>query len=281
MLESSQDLRAVQELLGHADITTTQIYTHLDFQHLAKVYDSAHPRARRKGSARRMSHSADHLRPRRHPVECHPSDAGRRSRAARLAGAACTALGPVPVEHLWVIRAACCRPTRCSSIASASCADAFFFMALENAGYPGSDAQMLAEAGFQVFLAARHQVELFAEVHPTLEALANRFKLGVITNGNADVRRLGLADYFQFALCAEELGIGKPDPKPFTEALKRAGIAAEHAVHIGDHPSDDIAGAQAAGLRAVWFNPQGKTGKQTPILMRQIRSLLKLLHSWA
>ena len=53
VLESSGDLRGVQELLGHADIATTQIYTHLDFQHLAKVYDEAHPRAkrRRKGGA--------------------------------------------------------------------------------------------------------------------------------------------------------------------------------------------------------------------------------------
>lgn len=48
LLESSGELRAVQELLGHADIGTTQIYTHLDFQHLAKVYDAAHPRAKRR-----------------------------------------------------------------------------------------------------------------------------------------------------------------------------------------------------------------------------------------
>lgn len=49
MLQSSGDLRAVQELLGHASISSTQVYTHLDFQHLAKVYDAAHPRAKKKG----------------------------------------------------------------------------------------------------------------------------------------------------------------------------------------------------------------------------------------
>lgn len=59
MLESSGDLRAVQELLGHAEISTTQVYTHLDFQHLASVYDRSHPRARRQSDAVPPARSAD------------------------------------------------------------------------------------------------------------------------------------------------------------------------------------------------------------------------------
>lgn len=193
-------------------------------------------------------------------------------------------LGAVPVKHLWAIRARLLEAEPMLRHRLSELRRRILFHALSEAGYPEQDAQALAEAGFQVFLAARHQVELFAEVHPTLETLANRYQLGVITNGNADVRRLGLADYFQFALCAEELGVGKPDPKPFVEALKRAGIAAEHAVHIGDHPSDDIAGAQAAGLRAIWFNPQGKIWDASHRPHAEITSLAELpalLHSWA
>jgi integrase/recombinase XerC len=53
LLQSSGDLRAVQELLGHANITTTQVYTRLDFQHLAKAYDAAHPRAKIKDSGQK------------------------------------------------------------------------------------------------------------------------------------------------------------------------------------------------------------------------------------
>jgi len=185
-------------------------------------------------------------------------------------------LGGVPIEHLWEIRARLLQDDPLLRHRLSELRRRILLHALVGAGYSSDESEALAEGGFQVFLAARHQVELFAEVHPTLEALASRYRLGVITNGNADVRRLGLADYFQFALCAEELGVGKPDPKPFQEALARAGIAAAHAVHIGDHPSDDIAGAQAAGLRAIWFNPLGKAWEADTMPDGEVRSLADL-----
>ncbi|MFC3608170.1 HAD family hydrolase [Stutzerimonas tarimensis] len=155
--------------------------------------------------------------------------------------------------------------------------------ALDEAGYAPLEAAQLAEQAFTVFLDARHAIEVFPEVQPTLEVLANHYLLGVLTNGNADVRRLGLADYFHFTLCAEELGIGKPDPHPFEEALRRAGVAAAEAVHVGDHPLDDIGGARGAGMRAVWFNPQARPwiGDEHPDAeIRSLREIPGLLTRW-
>ncbi len=105
----------------------------------------------------------------------------------------------------------------------------------------------------------------------------------MITNGNADVRRLGLADYFQFTLCAEELGIGKPDPHPFEQALRLGDARPDQAVHIGDHALDDIAGAQQAGLRAIWFNPKRASWSHDYHPDAEIQSLAelpKLLLGW-
>jgi len=77
--------------------------------------------------------------------------------------------------------------------------------------------------------------------------------------------------------------VGKPDPKPFEEALRLAGVAPEHAVHIGDHQSDDIGGAKAAGLRAIWFNPQGRIWEGETAADGEVHSLAELpalLDSW-
>jgi putative hydrolase of the HAD superfamily len=158
------------------------------------------------------------------------------------------------------------------------------FHALIDAGYTSAEAKDMAESAFQVFLAARHEIELYPEAQPTLEVLSNRYRLAVLTNGNADVRRLGLADYFEFALCAEELGVGKPDPRPFEEALRRANVAKENAIHVGDNPVDDVAGAQAAGMHTIWFNPSGKpwgTGKKPDKEIARLADLPEVLSTWA
>ncbi|MDR0279791.1 MAG: HAD-IA family hydrolase [Paucimonas sp.] len=167
-------------------------------------------------------------------------------------------LGVVPVEHLYAIRERVVQAEPGLKHRISALRRRVLFHALEDVGYSEAHARELANEGFEVFLHARHQIEIFPEVQPVLELLRRHYTLGVVTNGNADVRRLGLADYFKFALCAEDLGIGKPDPAPFLEALRQGEVEAGAAVHIGDHPGDDIAGAQRAGLRAVWFNPQGK-----------------------
>lgn len=185
-------------------------------------------------------------------------------------------LGGVPVEHLWAIRERVLQDEPTLKYRISALRRRVLFHALQEAGYEHSQASQLADQSFEVFLHARHQLDIFPEVQPTLEALANHFALGVVTNGNADVRRLGLADYFKFALCAEDIGVAKPDARLFHEALQRGGATAETAVHIGDHPGDDSAGAQQAGLRAIWFNPAGKAWEAERAPDAEIRSLKEL-----
>ncbi|MCU7236739.1 HAD family hydrolase [Pseudomonas peradeniyensis] len=192
-------------------------------------------------------------------------------------------LGGVPVEHLFAIRERLVQAEPGLKHRISALRRRVLLHALEEVGYSEKHAQELANEGFEVFLHARHQVEVFPEVQPVLEILRHHYTLGVVTNGNADVRRLGLADYFRFALCAEDLGIGKPDPAPFLEALKRGEVDAQEAVHVGDHPGDDIAGAQRAGLRAVWFNPQHKpwSGEQAPDAeIQRLSQLPDVLARW-
>ncbi|MFP3850653.1 HAD family hydrolase [Pseudomonas sp. W5-01] len=185
-------------------------------------------------------------------------------------------LGPVPVEHLWEIRSRLIEEDPTFKHRISTLRRTVLFHALEDAGYGRAEAHELADQSFEVFLQGRHQLDIFPEVVPTLEILTKSYTLGVVTNGNADVRRLGLADYFAFALCAEDLGIGKPDPAPFVEALKRGNAEARQAVHVGDHPGDDIAGAQQAGMRAIWYNPGGKVWEAEKAPDGEISSLTQL-----
>lgn len=154
--------------------------------------------------------------------------------------------------------------------------------ALLQSGYAEREAQETAEQAFQVFLAARQNVELFADVLPTLEQLRRNYMLGALSNGNADVRRVGLGEYFSFALNADMLGVAKPEPQVFLAALARAQVKPWHSIHIGDHPQDDVFGAQQVGMRTIWFNPEQKiwTGEREPdAQVSQISQLPEVIRS--
>ena len=83
------------------------------------------------------------------------------------------------------------------------------------------------------------------------------YRLFALTNGNANIDRVGIGRYFEGAVSSADVGASKPDLKMFHAVLNRAGVAANRAVHIGDHLSDDILGANNAGMLSIWYNHNG------------------------
>jgi HAD superfamily hydrolase (TIGR01549 family) len=103
---------------------------------------------------------------------------------------------------------------------------------------------------------------LFDDVLPALEVLRASHRLALISNGlRRDQRlkldRLGLNDYFDVCVISEEIGVTKPDPRIFAHALEALGVDAGAALHAGDNPHHDVAGARDHGMRAVWVNRRG------------------------
>lgn len=112
----------------------------------------------------------------------------------------------------------------------------------------------LAEPAFEVFFEHRMRVDLFADALPALEFLAARFPVVAISNGNADVARVGLAAHFTASLSAHQFGVGKPDPRIFHAAAAAAGVPADEVLHVGDDPALDVLGGLDAGMQTVWVN---------------------------
>ena len=126
--------------------------------------------------------------------------------------------------------------------------------AIESCGHGSASAERLARKAFDVFMDGRHQVNYFEDALTTLATLSSSYMLAALSNGNADITRLGLDRYFSFAYSAAEVGRGKPHPDMFLAALERTGTRPEGAVHIGDHLDDDIAGAQGVGMHTIWVD---------------------------
>ena len=125
------------------------------------------------------------------------------------------------------------------------------------AGYDRDSADTGAEAAFAAFLRERQRIELYSDALEVLQTLAGRYRLGALTNGNADVYKTDAGEYFDFAFLAEDVGASKPAPDMFHAALETTGANPEEVLHVGDNPEHDVLGALAVGMRAVWVNAAG------------------------
>ena len=117
----------------------------------------------------------------------------------------------------------------------------------------GDDPQ-LADAAFDIFYSERNRVEMYADAPGALSFLARRFPLVALSNGNADVHRIGIGAYFSASISAQQFGVGKPDPRIFEAASQAAGVQPHEVLHVGDDAALDVLAAQACGMQAVWVN---------------------------
>ncbi len=122
------------------------------------------------------------------------------------------------------------------------------------AGYADATAEQLAAEGFAIFFDHRNQVQFFPGAVDVLRYLSQLYPIIALTNGNADVKRAGIADYLVDAISSADVGFKKPHAAMFEAALKKRDIAAPYAVHIGDNILDDITGAANAGMHSVWVD---------------------------
>jgi putative hydrolase of the HAD superfamily len=130
----------------------------------------------------------------------------------------------------------------------------------------GGDDPALADPAFDVFFAERQRVDLFDDALPMLEFLGSRFPVVALSNGNADVHRVGIGAHFRASVSAREFGIGKPDPRIFHAAAEAAGVAPHEVLHIGDDAHLDGVGALNAGMQLAWVNREGHTWTHAPLV---------------
>lgn len=140
-----------------------------------------------------------------------------------------------------------------------------------------------ADEVFEVFIKARQDVQFYPDVLSALARLAARFPIAAVSNGNADLQRIGLDAFFTATVSASDYGAAKPDPGIYHEACRRLGVAPADVLHVGDDPHTDVIGAQQAGLYAAWINRKGLpwTADSTPpaLVVRDLAALVDRLLS--
>jgi FMN hydrolase / 5-amino-6-(5-phospho-D-ribitylamino)uracil phosphatase len=127
------------------------------------------------------------------------------------------------------------------------------------AGYPADDSVPTpVEEAMEIFYTERNRVEFYPDVRPALERLRSNYRLFAVSNGNADLHRCGIADFFDGHVTASAAGAAKPDARIFGHLLQIAQVEPIEVLHIGDDPLADVIGATRAGMQAVWLNRESR-----------------------
>jgi FMN hydrolase / 5-amino-6-(5-phospho-D-ribitylamino)uracil phosphatase len=124
--------------------------------------------------------------------------------------------------------------------------------------YRAGDDARLADAAFEVFFAERNRVAYYEDAIPALSAMASRYPLIAISNGNAQLERVGLDKLFAGGVSAASVGVGKPSPEIFQAGAALLSLPPEAIVHVGDDAALDVLGGLGAGMQTVWLNRQDK-----------------------
>lgn len=115
----------------------------------------------------------------------------------------------------------------------------------------------LTDGGYEVFFAERQRVDLYDDALHALAFLSARHPVVALSNGNADLRAIGIDRFFRASVSAREFGAAKPDPRIFHAAAQAARVVPHEVLHVGDDAALDAQGALGAGMQAVWINRTG------------------------
>src|SRR5699024_1137410 len=121
-------------------------------------------------------------------------------------------------------------------------------------GYSASAAQEAALLAFDAFIAARNHITFFPQAIDNLRTLAQQYRLVAITNGNANLERVGIMPFVTAQYTAEQVGHAKPAAEIYEHMLAEQHISPEHCLHVGDHPVEDIEAARQCGMQTLWAN---------------------------
>ena len=144
-------------------------------------------------------------------------------------------------------------------------------------------AKQYSHEAIEQFLFARNQITLFDGAESALSALEKQYRLCALSNGNADINRLGLTHLFDFAFSAEQVGMPKPAPDLFSAALNHSQLSAGQMIYVGDDPKLDVDAAKKLGIYTIWMDrgtkPQGESeADQTITRIDELPAAVEQIH---